>query len=94
MASLSHRAPLAPSSASQVLVAMPDFDLEKCLARLDPKERAKYDSEEFKKTAEAAFDQADVTQSARRVLPGAGGRRHRRGGGGPADARAAASRRI
>ena len=64
MASPSHRAPLAPSSASQVLVAMPDFDLEKCLARLDPKERAKYDSEEFKKTAEAAFDQADVTQSA------------------------------
>jgi len=42
---------------------MPDFDLEKCLAKLDAKEREKYDSEDFKKAAEEAFDKADVSQT-------------------------------
>jgi len=42
---------------------MPDFDLEKCLGRLDAKERENLDSEEFKKAAEEAFDKADVSQT-------------------------------
>jgi len=43
--------------------AMPDFDLEACLSKLDAKEREKYDSEDFKKAAEEAFDAADASKT-------------------------------
>merc|ERR1719247_3715341 len=42
---------------------MPDFDLEKCLSRLDAKEKEKLESEEFKTAAEEAFTKADATET-------------------------------
>ena len=39
------------------------FDVKSCLARLSEEERAKLESEDFKQSAEAAFDKADVSQT-------------------------------